>query len=164
MRIRSTIRMRLALSYSLLFLLTGGALLGVAHTMVRNSLVSEEGTTERRVVEYGSSLAAVRAAGLRGTLRDSVVAMSAEHLDAGAPTVFERLEDAGLVTGAVNFTCYRGRHRHRIRLPGLASRNRWFEFVSGPRRFFFFNLYESDHTGAPFAVHCAAPALVTRRA
>jgi signal transduction histidine kinase len=54
MRIRSTIRMRLALSYSLLFLLTGGALLGVAHTMVRNSLVSEEGTTERRVVEsYG---------------------------------------------------------------------------------------------------------------
>lgn len=107
---------------------------------------------ERRLVEYGSSLGAVRAAGLRGTLRDSVVAMSAEHLDPGAPTVFERLEDAGLVTGAVNFTCYRGRHRHRIRLPGLASRNRWFESVSGPRRFFFFNLYESDETGAPFAV------------
>jgi hypothetical protein len=108
--------------------------------------------SERRLVEYGSSLAAVRAAGLRGTLRDSVVAMSAEHLAAGAPTVFERLEDAGLVTGAVNFTCYRGRHRHRIRLPGLASRNRWFESVSGPRRFFFFNLYESDATGAPLAV------------
>lgn len=107
---------------------------------------------ERRLVEYGSSLGAVRAAGLRGTLRDSVVAMSAEHLDPGASTVFELLEDAGLVTGAVNFTCYRGRHRHRIRLPGLASRNRWFESVSGPRRFFFFNLYESDETGAPFAV------------
>jgi signal transduction histidine kinase len=51
---RSTIRLRLALSYSLLFLLTGGALLAVAHTMVRTSLVEEEGTTERRVVEsYG---------------------------------------------------------------------------------------------------------------
>jgi len=108
--------------------------------------------SERRLVEYGSSLAAVRAAGFRGTLRDSVVAMSAEHLDAAAATVFERLEDAGLVTGAINFTCYRGRYRHRIRLPGLASRNRWFESVSGPRRFFFFNLYESDETGAPFAV------------
>lgn len=107
---------------------------------------------EQRLVEYGSSLAAVRAAGFRGTLRDSVVAMSAEHLGAGAATVFERLEDAGLVTGAVNFTCYRGRYRHRIRLPGLASRDRWFESVSGPRRFFFFNLYESDETGAPFAV------------
>jgi hypothetical protein len=107
---------------------------------------------ERRLVEYGSSLGAVRAAGLRETLRDSVVAMSAEHLAAGAPTVFERLEDAGLVTGAINFTCYRGRHRHRVRLPGLASRNRWFESVCGPRRFFFFNLYESDEAGAPFAV------------
>jgi len=107
---------------------------------------------ERRLVEYGSSLAAVRAAGFRETLRDSVVAMSAEHLDARAATVFERLEDAGLVTGAVNFTCYRGRHRHGVRLPGLARRNRWLESVSGPRRFFFFNLYESDETGAPFAV------------
>jgi hypothetical protein len=107
---------------------------------------------ERRLVEYGSSLAAVRAAGFRETLRDSVVAMSAEHLAAGASTVFERLEDAGLVTGAVNFTCYRGRHRHRIRVPGLASRNRWLESVAGPRRFFFFNLYESDETGAPLAV------------
>jgi hypothetical protein len=107
---------------------------------------------ERRLVEYGSSLAAVRAAGFRETLRDSVVAMSAEHLAADTPTVFEQLEDAGLVTGAVNFTCYRGRHRHRIRLPGLASRNRWFESVAGPRRFFFFNLYESDETGAPLAV------------
>lgn len=107
---------------------------------------------ERRLVEYGSSFAAVRAAGLRETIRDSSVAMSAEHLAVAAPTVFERLEDAGLVTGAINFTCYRGRHRHRVRLPGLASRNRWFESVSGPRRFFFFNLYESDTTGAPLAV------------
>lgn len=107
---------------------------------------------ERRLVEYGSSLAAVRAAGFRETLRDSVVAMSAEHLAADAPTVFERLEDAGLVTGAINFTCYRGRYRHRIRVPGLASRNRWLESVAGPRRFFFFNLYESDETGAPLAV------------
>ena len=107
---------------------------------------------ERRLVEYGSSLGAVRAVGLRETLRDSAVAMSAEHLAADVPTVFEALEDAGLATGAINFTCYRGRHRHRIRLPGLASRNRWFESVSGPRRFFFFNLYESDTTGAPLAV------------
>ena len=107
---------------------------------------------EGRIVEYGSSLGAVRAAGVRETMRDSIVAMSGAHLSPAATTVFESLEDAGLVTGAVNFTCYRGRRRHRVRLPGLASRNRWYEAVDGPTRFFFFNLYESDDVGTPFAV------------
>jgi Type I phosphodiesterase / nucleotide pyrophosphatase len=107
---------------------------------------------EQRIVEYGSSLAAVMAAGLLGTLRDSVIGMAGSHLAPEALTVFEALEDAGLVTGAINFTCYRGRHRHRIRLPQVASRNRWYESVLGPRRFFFFNLYESDDIGAPLAV------------
>ncbi len=64
---------------------------------------------EQRIVEYGSSLAAVRAAGLRGTIRDSAIDMSGSHLSPDALTVFEVLEDAGLVTGAINFTCYRGR-------------------------------------------------------
>ena len=107
---------------------------------------------ERRIVEYGSSLAAVFAAGARRTLRDSIVEMSRSHLSAEAVTVFESLEDAGLVTAAITFTCYRGRTRHPIRLAGVASRNRWFEAVNGPRRFFFFNLYESDATGAPLAI------------
>ncbi len=54
MHIRSTVRLRLTLFYGLLFLLTGSALLAVAFSMVRSSLISEEGTTERRVVEsYG---------------------------------------------------------------------------------------------------------------
>jgi hypothetical protein len=33
-----------------------------------------------------------------------------------------------------------------------AGRNRWYEGAWGPRRFFFFNLYESDATGAPLAI------------
>ena len=33
--------------------------------------------------------------------------------------MFEALEDAGLVTAAVNITCYRGRTRHRPTLPGV---------------------------------------------
>ena len=111
---------------------------------------------ERRIVEYGSSFAAVLATGLGGAVRDSVLNMSGEHLSAEATTVFEALEDEGLVTAAINFTCYRGRQRHRIRLPAVASRNRWYESVYGPRRFFFFNLYESDATGAPLAVRSRA--------
>ena len=72
---------------------------------------------ERRVVEYGSSFSAVRAAGARRSFRDSVFAMAHEHVSPRALTVFEALDDAGLETAAINFTCYRGRTRHPIKLP-----------------------------------------------
>ncbi len=67
---------------------------------------------EGRIVEYGSSLGRAVAAGVRGTVRDSVLNMSGSHLSADVTTVFEALEDAGLVTGAITFLCFRGRHRH----------------------------------------------------
>lgn len=107
---------------------------------------------EERIVEYGSSFPAMRAVGARQAFRDAVFNMSHSHLSPRATTVFEAVEDAGLVPASINFTCYRGRTRHAIRLPGLAARNRWYEAVYGPRRFFFFNLFESDETGAPLAV------------
>jgi predicted AlkP superfamily pyrophosphatase or phosphodiesterase len=108
--------------------------------------------SERRIVEYGSSFAAVRAAGTRRSIRDSIFAMTQEHLAPDALTVFEALEDDGLDSAAINFTCYRGRTRHSLKLPVPAGRNRWYEGAWGPRRFFFFNLYESDATGAPLAI------------
>ncbi len=99
---------------------------------------------ERRLVEYGSSFGAVRAAGVTRTLRDTLVGMNAEHLGKRAVTLFESLEDAGLVTATVNFTAYRGRIAHRSSLPFLSP-------ARGPRRFFFYNLFESDATGAPLS-------------
>ena len=107
---------------------------------------------EGRLVEYGSSFPAMRAAGARQSIRDSIFNMSHAHVSANATTVFESVEDAGLTAGSINFTCYRGRTRHPIRLPGLARQNRWYEAVYGPKQFFFFNLFESDVTGAPLAV------------
>ena len=80
------------------------------------------------------------------------------HSSRGATTVFEALEDAGLVM-AINFTCYRGRTRHAIRLPEVMRRNRWFEAVDGLTRFFFFNLFESDPTGVPACDSLAHPRL-----
>jgi predicted AlkP superfamily pyrophosphatase or phosphodiesterase len=99
---------------------------------------------ERRIVEYGSSFAALRAAGLSQSLLDPIFNMNARHLAAGATTVYEALEDAGLVAAAVNITCYRGRHRYVTTLPGVRRA------AYGPRRFFFYGLFESDRTGAPF--------------
>ena len=101
---------------------------------------------ERRIVEYGSSFAALRAAGLSQSLLDPIFNMNSRHLSRDAVTVYEALEDAGFVAAAVNITCYRGRNRYLPTLPGL---NR---AAYGPRRFFFYGLFESDRTGAPFAV------------
>ena len=107
---------------------------------------------EERVVEYGSSFPAMRAVGARQAIRDTIFGMSGEHVSADATTVFEALEDAGLEPAAINFTCYRGRTRHPIKLPALARRSRWHEAVYGPTHFFFYNLFESERTGAPLAV------------
>lgn len=107
---------------------------------------------EGRVIEYGSSFSAMRAVGARRAIRDTVFGLSGEHLSPDATTVFEALEDAGLEPAAINFTCYRGRTRHSIRLPEVARRNRWYEALYGPTHFFFFNVFESERTGAPLAV------------
>jgi hypothetical protein len=100
---------------------------------------------EQRLVEYGSSFAAMRAAGLTQGLRDTIVNLNERHLAKGAETIYEALEGQGLTTAAINITCYRGRHRHLPTLPGVPA-------VNGPKRFFFYSLYESDRTGAPIAI------------
>jgi predicted AlkP superfamily pyrophosphatase or phosphodiesterase len=99
---------------------------------------------EGRLVEYGSSFGAARAAGLGRALRDTLVGMNAEHLGRSAVTVFEALADAGIRTASVNFTAYRGRTRHRPTVPFLGP-------VLGPERFFFYNLFQSERTGAPLS-------------
>ncbi len=100
---------------------------------------------EQRLVEYGSSFAAARAAGTRQCLRDAIINMNRDHLSPGAPTLFETLERERLTTAAVNITCYRGLNRHRSLLGLMPA-------AHGPRRFFYFNLFESDRTGAPLSV------------
>jgi predicted AlkP superfamily pyrophosphatase or phosphodiesterase len=101
---------------------------------------------ERRIVEYGSSFAALRAAGMARAILDTIINMNRDHLGRDAVTLFEAVEDAGLTAAAINITCYRGRTRHLPTLPGIAIP------AYGPRRFFYYNLFESDQTGAPLAV------------
>jgi hypothetical protein len=101
---------------------------------------------EKRLVEYGSSFAAIRAAGTRRSILDAIFNMNEQHLGEAAVTIFEALETAGYTTAAINFTCYRGATRHAPVVPGVGRP------AFGPKRFFFFNLFESDVTGAPLAV------------
>src|SRR6266516_6827700 len=76
---------------------------------------------ERRIVEYGSSFPALRAAGLSQSLLDTIFNMNARHLSRDAVTIYEALEDAGLVAAAVNITCYRGRTLHLPTLPWVTK-------------------------------------------
>lgn len=101
---------------------------------------------EQRVVEYGSSFAALRRVGTRRSIIDAIFRMNDEHLSRDVHTLFESADDAGLVTAAVNVVCYRGRTPHRARVPGVTR------VAHGPKRFFYFNLFESDLTGAPMSV------------
>src|SRR2546421_12297774 len=99
-----------------------------------------------RIIEYGSSFAALRAAGMARSILDAIINMNRLHLARDAVTIYEALDDAGFTTAAINITCYRGRTRHLPTLPGVTIP------AYGPKRFFFYNLFESDPTGAPLAV------------
>jgi predicted AlkP superfamily pyrophosphatase or phosphodiesterase len=101
---------------------------------------------EQRLVEYGSSFGAVRAAGTKQSLIDTIYGLNSSHLGPAAVTVYEALEDAGLTAAAINVTCYRGRNPHSPTVPFLTRP------AYGPKRFFFYNLFESDVTGAPLSV------------
>jgi predicted AlkP superfamily pyrophosphatase or phosphodiesterase len=101
---------------------------------------------ERRIVEYGSSFAALRAAGMARAILDTIINMNRQHLSPNAATLFEVLEDAGLDTAAINITCYRGRTPHYPTIPAIPIP------AYGPKHFFYYNLFESERTGAPLAV------------
>jgi predicted AlkP superfamily pyrophosphatase or phosphodiesterase len=101
---------------------------------------------ERQLVEYGSSFGAIKAAGFSRSVLDTIYTMNQRHLSKGAMTVYESLEAAGLVAGAINITCYRGTTKYLPTLPWVTKP------AYGPKRFFFYSLFESDRTGAPLAV------------
>jgi hypothetical protein len=105
---------------------------------------------ERRYVEYGSSFGASRRAGVLRSLTDTVYNMNGKHLAPEVPTVFERLDDAGLRTAGTTYLIYRGRHRHALanetalaRIAGAVFR----DAVMGPRELFYADLFASRRTG-----------------
>ena len=57
---------------------------------------------------------AARRVGVARSLTDTVYNMNGSAPRAEVPTVFERLDDAGLRTAGTTYLIYRGRHRHQI--------------------------------------------------
>jgi hypothetical protein len=107
---------------------------------------------EGRFVEYGSSFLATLAEGTKQMVDDVMVNLNLLHMSPRVTTVFEALEDRGLVTAAVNTYICRGRVRHPIARHAarrIARRVGIVDAVYGPRRYFFGELFWSDETGAP---------------
>jgi hypothetical protein len=105
---------------------------------------------EDRYVEYGSSFAAARRFGIGRQLADTIYNMNMEHLPADVPTVFERLDDAGVRTAGTTYLFYRGRHRHEVsretaltRLASTVLRRP----VMGPKELFYADIFASRETG-----------------
>ena len=102
---------------------------------------------ENRYVDYGSSSAAVRTFGVVRTITDTVYNMNFDHLSRRTPTVFERLEDAGVRTACTPFLIYRGRTRHEMGLQGwmrrVARAANIRQAVYGPSELFYGELYAS---------------------
>jgi Type I phosphodiesterase / nucleotide pyrophosphatase len=106
---------------------------------------------EERYVEYGSSFPATRVFGVVRSLFDTVYNTNLAHLSRATPTIFERLDDAGLRTACTTYLIYRGRHRHAAATTSVLSRlGKAMQFrhaVYGPTELFYADLFESRPTG-----------------
>jgi hypothetical protein len=106
---------------------------------------------ERRYVEYGSSFQASRTFGLHRSLTDTIYNLNHDHLSRNTPTVFERLDDAGLRTAGTTFLIYRGRHRipptGETALARLVNATVFRHPVWGPRELFYADLFATRRTG-----------------
>jgi hypothetical protein len=104
---------------------------------------------EARYVEYGTSFRASQAFGIKQSLTDTIYNMNLEHLAPDVPTVFERLDDAGVRTAGTTYLMYRGRHRHEVSGDTALTRIASTVFrhaVYGPREFFYADLFASRRT------------------
>ena len=106
---------------------------------------------EGRYVEYGSSFSASRTFGLHRSLTDTIYNLNHDHLSRQTPTVFERLDDAGLRTAGTTFLIYRGRHRipptGETALARLVNATVFRHAVYGPRELFYADLFATRRTG-----------------
>jgi hypothetical protein len=105
---------------------------------------------EERYVEYGTSFKASQAFGFKQSLTDTIYNMNLEHLSSEVPTVFERLDDAGVRTAGTTYLMYRGRHRHEVANETALTRLATTVFrhaVYGPKEFFYADLFASRRTG-----------------
>jgi hypothetical protein len=100
-----------------------------------------------RFVEYGSSFAAAAVEGTGRQIQDVVLDLNHMHLAEDPPTLFERVQDAGLRAASINYLVSRGRTRHTIKHDygpvRRISKRVGVHSLYGPDHLYFGELYGS---------------------
>jgi hypothetical protein len=100
-----------------------------------------------RFIEYGSSFAATGVEGMWRGVQDVIVDLNHEHLSEHVPTIFERVQDAGMEAASINYLVSRGRTRHTMKhdygpVRALGRRTK-VNAIYGPDHLYFGELYGS---------------------
>lgn len=105
---------------------------------------------EARYIDYGSSFAAARRAGLVSVLRDLVYRINEDHLSHDTPTFFESLEAAGVRSACTTYMIYRGPHKHESKGSGvsglLAQATGMARSAYGPSELIYADIFDSQST------------------
>lgn len=100
-----------------------------------------------RFVEYGSSFAAAAVEGTWRGVQDVVLDLNHLHLAEDPPTLFERVQDAGMRAASINYLVSRGRTRHTIKHDygpvRRAAKRIGVHSLYGPDHLYFGELYGS---------------------
>lgn len=106
-----------------------------------------------RFIEYGSSFAASSVEGTWRGVQDVIVNLNHEHLSERTPTLFERVQDAGLRGASINYLVSRGRTRHTMKHDygpvRAVGRRTKVNAVYGPDHLYFGELYGSSRPRLP---------------
>lgn len=108
-----------------------------------------------RMMDYGATWQSVLKQGPEKVVRNLLQRLNQEHLNRETPTVHERLEDNGFVTGNINFFIHRASELYQAKVPNLiawATRLRLYkEKVFGPKLLVLGELIHPPLKGGPFS-------------
>ncbi|MCW2961641.1 MAG: type phosphodiesterase/nucleotide pyrophosphatase [Thermoleophilia bacterium] len=100
-----------------------------------------------RFIEYGSSFAAAAVEGTWRSVQNVMLDLNHLHLAENPPTLFERVQDAGMRAASINYLISRGRTRHKVKHdygPVRAATKRiGVNAVYGPDHLYLGELYGS---------------------
>lgn len=106
-----------------------------------------------RFIEYGSSFAAAAVEGTWRGVQEVIVNLNHEHLSEHTPTLFERVQDAGLHAASINYLVSRGRTRHTMKHDygpvRAVGRRTKVDAVYGPDHLYFGELYGNTRPFLP---------------
>lgn len=110
---------------------------------------------EKRIINYGSSSAAIFKMGVARAVYDILYNLNHRHLSGEIKTVYEILEEAGYSTGAVNTYIFRSKSSKQARIPFLMRLLSNFSLrplrCSGPGGFYLGRLCQPEELGGKLA-------------